>query len=42
MVCGIIALLMKRDGLSLRPILWFAGFMFLVGGPQFLAHLYLA
>src|SRR5262245_23152706 len=42
LVCGLVAMLMARFGAPLRPVYWFAGFMLLIGGPQFLAHLYFA
>lgn len=38
-VCGILGVLMVRNGLSTRPVLWFAGLLLLIGGPQFVAHL---
>jgi hypothetical protein len=42
LVCAIGAVLMQRSGVSLRPIAFFLGFLLLIGGPQFLVHLYLA
>lgn len=42
LVCALLGLAMLRAGASLRPIYWFAGFLMLIGVPQFLAHLYLA
>ena len=36
---GVFAILMQRSGLSLRPILWFAGFFAIVAGPQAVVHL---
>jgi hypothetical protein len=41
-VCFAVGLQMKRAGMSTRPIWWFAGFMLLVGGPQFAYHLWSA
>lgn len=38
-VFGIIGIMMSRSGTSLRPVYWMAGFLLLVGAPQFLAHL---
>ncbi len=37
-VCGSIALMMRKSGQSLRPIAWLAGFMALVGVPQVIYH----
>ena len=42
LVCSIIGSLMKRSSVSRRPIYWFAGLILLIGGPQFLAHLFIA
>lgn len=36
---GVLAILMQRSGLSLRPVLWFAGFFAIVAGPQAVVHL---
>lgn len=41
-VCLAIGLMMSRAGASPRPVVWLAGFLLLVGMPQFLAHLWLA
>lgn len=38
-VLGVLAILMQRSGLSLRPIVWFAGFFAIVAGPQAVVHL---
>ncbi len=38
-VCGVLALLMRRAGASLRPLAWFAGLVLLIGAPQFAVHL---
>lgn len=37
-VCALIAWMMKRGGLSLRPIVFFSGFLALVAGPQVVYH----
>ena len=36
---SVLGLLMQRAGLSLRPIIWFAGFFAIVAGPQAVVHL---
>lgn len=38
LVLSLVALLMSRAGVPLRPIWWFAGFILLIGGPQFAYH----
>ena len=42
LVCLAVGFQMKRGGLSTKPIWWFAGFMVLVGAPQFFFHLWSA
>jgi len=42
LVLALIGAFMRRGGVSRRPLAWFAGFMLLIGLPQFLGHLYLA
>ena len=37
-VCGVLALLMRRAGASLRPLAWFAGLILLIGVPQLTVH----
>ena len=39
-VCGALVLMMRRAGQSLRPIMWFAGFLALVGVPQIVYHVW--
>ncbi len=38
LVCGVVALMMRHAGQSLRPIVWFAGFMTLIAVPQIVYH----
>lgn len=38
-VLGLFAVLMSRSGMSLRPIIWFAGFFGIIAGPQAFVHL---
>ena len=42
LVCLLVGTLMARAGASLRPVQWFAGFIILIGLPQFMALLYFA
>src|SRR5678815_4126476 len=39
-VCTLVGLFMVRQGASLRPLYWFAGFFALIVLPQFIGHLY--
>jgi hypothetical protein len=39
LVIGTIAISMKKAGMSLRPIIWFAGFFGMIAGPQLLFHI---
>ena len=39
LVFGVIAFLMMRDGVSLRPLAFMAGFLAIIGGPQVAFHL---
>jgi hypothetical protein len=39
LVIAVLAFSMHRTGASLRPIVWFAGFMAVIGGPQAVVHL---
>ena len=39
LVLGIVAILMKREGMSLRPIAFMIGILAIVGGPQVAFHL---
>ncbi len=41
-VCLVLGRMMGRSGASLRPLWWFAGFILLIGLPQFAAHLGIA
>jgi len=42
LVLALLGVFMRRGGVSRRPLAWFAGFMLLIGLPQFFGHLYLA
>lgn len=41
-VLVLVSAIAGRSGTTLRPVWWFAGFMLLIGGPQFVYHVYRA
>lgn len=38
-ICGFMVVLFRQQGASVRPLVWFMGFMLLVAGPQLAFHL---